>query len=98
MSKLALNMLCLAAGLGLLGVNAAPPGAARAIAAEDENPKKIIAAQVRKQGFACQTPQDATRDSEHSKADETAWVLSCGNASYRVILVPDMQARVKRLD
>ncbi len=68
------------------------------LAAGAETAKEIIAAQLRRQGFACQTPKTAKRDRQRSKPDEAAWILTCENATYRVILVPDMAARVEKLN
>jgi hypothetical protein len=75
-----------------LGVSA---GAAQAI---EETPKEIIAAQIRSQGFSCDNPLSAERDSEYSKPGEDAWILKCENAAYRVRLIPDMAAKVERID
>lgn len=66
-----------------------------ALAAEE---KEIIAAQVRKRGFACDKPASAERELQRSKPNETVWILKCGNASYRVRLVPKMAATVDRID
>lgn len=66
-----------------------------ALAADE---KEIIAAQIRKQGFACDKPASAAQDSQRSRPHETLWVLECKNASYRVRLVPKMAAQVHRLD
>ena len=68
------------------------------VAAEQETPKEIIAVQIRRQGFPCENPQSAQRDREASKPDEAVWVLQCGNATYRVRLVPDMAADVERIE
>lgn len=64
----------------------------------DETPKEIIAAHIRMQGFACDKPVSAVRDSGHSKPNETVWLLKCENHSYRVRLVPDMAADVTPMD
>lgn len=69
-----------------------------AFAAGEETPKEIIAVQIRRQGFVCDNPQDAHRDTEASKPDEAVWVLRCDNASYRVRLIPDMAADVERIE
>ena len=58
----------------------------------------IVATQIRAQGYACEEPTDANRDQETSKPDETAWILTCKNATYRVRLVPDMAAHIEQLD
>jgi hypothetical protein len=65
-------------------------------AAELEMSKEIIAVQIRKQGFACTNPQSATRDGD-TKSDDSAWILKCDNATYKVHLVPKMAAKVERM-
>jgi hypothetical protein len=83
-----------ALGLVLLAGNlAAPPQ----VQAEGEVPKDIIATQIRKQGFACENPQDAVRDKEASKPDEPVWILTCESARYRVRMIPDQAAQVEVL-
>ena len=67
-------------------------------AAEQETPQGIIAAHIRDQGFKCEKPQDAKRDTKTSKPNETVWLLTCENATYRVTLVPDLAAKVERLN
>ena len=69
-----------------------------AIAEDAENPKDDIAAQIRRQGYACDQPQSATRDVQASKPDEAVWLLSCEGASYRVRLTPNMAAQVERIN
>ncbi len=64
--------------------------ASAAAAQTQENPKDVIAAHVRLQGYACQTPKSVRRDLRASRPDEAVWVLVCENAHYRVRLVPDM--------
>jgi hypothetical protein len=59
--------------------------------------KDLLAAQIRDQGYRCNTPLSANRDVRRSRPDEAAWVLRCKNATYRLRLVPDMAARVQRL-
>ena len=68
------------------------------VAAGEESPAEIIAAQIRQQGFSCGKAQAAQRDIDASKPDEAVWVLHCDNASYRVRLIPDMAADVERID
>ena len=65
--------------------------------AASETPKDMLAAQIRRQGFACDNPQRATRDANRSKPDHEVWVLKCDNATYRVSRYPDMAAKVERL-
>jgi hypothetical protein len=68
------------------------------IAAEpDPAAAGIVAAQIRSQGYACTKPVSAVRDQAASRPNETVWVLSCGNARYRVRLLPDMAAHVTQL-
>jgi hypothetical protein len=63
-----------------------------------DSPKNIIAAQIRDQGYKCDSPQSADQDMQASKPDEAVWVIQCEDASYRVRLVPDMAASVERID
>ena len=69
-----------------------------AMAASEEMPAEVIAAQIRRQGYDCGKANKATRDSEDSKADEPVWILECDNAKYKVRLVPDQAADVTRID
>jgi hypothetical protein len=64
----------------------------------DEMPKDIIAAHIRMQGFTCDKPISAERDSAASKPNETVWHLKCEDHSYRVRLAPDMAADVRPID
>jgi hypothetical protein len=68
------------------------------LAAEEETAKQIIAAQIKRQGYACKRPEQATRDEERSKPNEAVWVLRCESGTYRVRLVPDMAAHIERLE
>jgi hypothetical protein len=77
-----------AGGCGLKVAQAAPAG---------DTPANIISDQIRKQGYACDAPRRAERDRKASRPNLTVWVLRCGNATYRVTLVPDLAARVERL-
>jgi len=69
-----------------------------AMALEGEDAKDVIAAQLRDQGYACDNPQSATRDENASGPDEAAWIVTCEGGSYRVKLVPDMAAKVEKID
>jgi ribosomal protein S12 len=81
-----------AAGVGL------PLAAPFAHAADPkEVSKDIIAVQIRKQGFECKNPESATRDPAASKPDDAAWILTCEGVTYKVVLVPNMAAKVERL-
>jgi hypothetical protein len=66
--------------------------------AQTEAAASIIAVQIRKQGFACEKANGADRDTTASRPDTPVWILDCGNATYRVELVPNMAAKVERLD
>lgn len=71
--------LCILAGL-----------AAATAAQGQESPRDVIAAHLRIQGYRCDAPKSARRDPRTSRPDEQVWLISCGNARYRVRLVPDM--------
>lgn len=68
------------------------------VAAEADEAAEIVAAQIRSQGYTCTPPVAAERDRAASVPNLTVWMLSCGNARYRVRLVPDMAAQVTRLE
>lgn len=72
--------------------------AASMVYAAEEMPAEIIAVQIRDQGYACGKSVSAKRDEKLSRPDEAAWILKCDNATYRVRLIPDMAAKVERLD
>ena len=61
-------------------------------------PTDIIAAKIRGQGYACDSPQSAERDATASTANEVVWMLRCQNASYRVTLIPNMAAKVEKVE
>jgi hypothetical protein len=82
--------------MALVGAAATWPLVAHA--QQSTMPAETLAAQVRLQGHRCDEPLSATRDTALSKPDEAVWVLKCANASYRMRLIPDMAARVKRLE
>lgn len=84
---------------GALALNAADSAMSpSAVAQDDDGAVNIIAAQIRRQGFACKSPESATKEGKASKPDLPVWVLDCGEISYRVQLVPNMAAKVERLD
>jgi len=61
-------------------------------------PPEVLADQLRSQGFPCDRALSSEQDVEASKRDESVWVLKCTNGNYRVRLVPDMAAKVERID
>lgn len=63
-----------------------------------EPTKDLLAAQIRDQGYLCSKPLSAMKDLTRSRPDQAVWVLRCKNANYRLRLVPDMAARVQRLN
>jgi len=85
--------------LTLLAAIAALPVSALAVDADSsEQPKNIIADQIRRQGIPCTDPVSAERDVKLTRPNEAAWTLKCKEGTYRVILIPDMAAKVERLD
>lgn len=81
------------ARLSIVAVLAGAPSPARL-----QTPADDVAAQVRSQGYQCDTPVSATRDVELSRPDSAVWVLKCANSSYRVRLNPDgMGAGIDKL-
>jgi hypothetical protein len=76
--------------VGCMAVAAEAPG---------EDPKKILAAQLRDQGYECDRPKNAKRDVQASKPDEEVWIVQCENAKYRMRLDPGRRAaKVERVD
>ena len=67
-------------------------------AAAEDGPKDIIAAQIRAQGYQCDSPKSAVQDMQASKPHEAVWILQCEKASYRVRLDPDVAAKVEPID
>jgi hypothetical protein len=63
-----------------------------------ERPAEVIAAHIRVQGYPCDRPKSARHDADLSKPNEQVWILECANATYRVTLVPDLKAKVERLN
>ena len=82
----------------LLAVMAASAGAGTFTASAQEDATNIVADRIRAQGYKCDSPQSAKQDAQASKPDETVWVLECESGSYRVRLVPDMAAKVEKID
>ncbi len=80
------------AALGVAAVALATPATAQ------EKPADIIAAHIRMQGYDCEKALSAQRNRKASKPNETAWTLRCSNAVYRVLLIPDMAAKVEKVN
>jgi hypothetical protein len=81
-------------GLSTAGASAFSVAVLTTTIAAEEKPAGIIAAQIRTQGYACDTALGAQRNRRASKPNETVWTLRCSNGTYRVTLVPDLPARV----
>jgi hypothetical protein len=77
---------------------AALSGAGVFTAAAQEDATNVVADQIRAQGYKCDSPQSAKRDAQASKPDEAVWILQCESGSYRVRLIPDMAAKVEKID
>ncbi len=75
-----------------------PLGAARSQSVEKIPPPEILADQLRSQGYPCAKAVSSQRDGSKSADDESGWILKCTNASYRVRLIPDMAAKVEKID
>ena len=58
----------------------------------------LLAVQLRAQGYACDKPLKAERDDKLSRPDDEAWTLTCSNATYRVSRVPDLAAKVEKIE
>jgi len=59
---------------------------------------RIVADQVRSQGYTCENPQSAEHDAAESAPNETVYLLQCEGATYRVVLVPDQGAKVTKVE
>ena len=82
----------------LLVVMAAGAGAGTLSVLAQEDATNIVADQIRAQGYKCDSPQSAKQDTQASKPDEAVWILQCESGSYRVRLIPDMAAKVEKID
>src|SRR5579872_1500871 len=60
--------------------------------------KDLLAVQIRDQGYSCDKPVSAQRDLSRSRPGEAVWLLKCAIETYRLRLIPDMAARVERLN
>jgi hypothetical protein len=63
-----------------------------------EPPMDLLASQLRDQGFECKNPKKAKEEPKESAPHETVWLVDCDDASYRMTVVPDLAAKVQKLD
>jgi hypothetical protein len=68
------------------------------IALAQEDPLHIVAAAVRENGYACDTPKSVAPDMQDTSPDEKAWIIDCGNSKYRVKFVGDASVEVSAVD
>ncbi|QOZ35595.1 hypothetical protein [Bradyrhizobium sp. CCBAU 53421] len=73
-------------------------GLAGSTAQAEQTLQDLLAVQLRAQGYACDKPLKAERDDKLSKPDNEAWTLTCSNATYRVSRVPDLAAKVEKVE
>ncbi len=71
-------------------------GVARSQNAQPITPPEVLADQLRSQGYPCDRALSSQRDA--STQDESVWILRCSNGTYRVRLIPDMAAKVEKID
>ena len=67
------------------------------LVAKAETAKNMLAAQIRTQGFACDKPLRATRDTKLSRPNYAVWILKCKNAIYRIGRYPNLAAKVEEI-
>ena len=70
---------------------------ATALAQDQSADLRIVADQVRSQGFACNNPSSAERIEAESAPNKTVYVLKCEGVTYRVVLIPDQAAEVTKV-
>lgn len=63
-----------------------------------DTPVEIVSTHAWRLGYACHAPRRAIRDNQTSRAHDTVWILTCGNAAYRVTLIPGAAAHVERIE
>lgn len=66
--------------------------------AEAQAPPDVLAAQIRAQGYHCDTPLSARRDAKQSKPDKAVWILKCRASTFRIRLDPNMAAYVEQVN
>jgi hypothetical protein len=62
-----------------------------------EPPVDLLAAQLRTQGYDCDTPESARPDASASKPNERVWIVRCKGVDYRMTVVPDMAAKIEKI-
>jgi hypothetical protein len=67
-------------------------------AAAPDTPVEIMSTRAWRLGYACHAPRRAIRDNQTSRPRDAVWILTCGNAAYRVILIPGAAAHVERIE
>ena len=58
---------------------------------------RVIADQLRSQGYACNNPSSAVRMAAESTPGEPTYLVTCENATYQVQLTPDQAAHVVQI-
>jgi hypothetical protein len=71
---------------------------AQAQAVNSATSTEVLADQLRSQGYSCDRALSSERNTQASRADEAVWVLKCTNSSYRIRLIPNMAAKVEKID
>jgi len=66
-------------------------------AAAQEDPKDVVAAAVRQNGYECKAPQEISVDPKNTAPDEKAWIIRCEERAYRVKFLGDRGAEVEPL-
>ncbi len=89
-------------GFVLGGLGAVCFGMSWAVATEPDGPAEVIAGHIRQQGYRCDDPRGARRVPETPQHQVPAgardWVVDCGNAHYRLRLIPDQGVEVEPMD
>lgn len=67
-------------------------------AEEMETPETIVSSVVRREGYKCEKPIKAIKDTTDSIPEEMAWFLKCKNATYKVRLLPHYLSEVEILE
>ena len=75
-----------------------PTGIARSQNADIITSPEVLADQLRSQGYPCAQALSSQRDGDRSSRDESVWILKCTNGAYRVRLIPDMAAKIEKID